>query len=63
MSWILDLKDHCEIAPNAMTLRSSLHRDEATFDHTLAKGGVFCVATYYWGLNAPSLEAGALTVG
>jgi predicted deacetylase len=61
--WILDLKDHYEIAGNAVTPRSSLQRNEATFQQALTKGGVFCAATHYWELDTPSLEAGAPTVG
>ena len=60
--WILDLGNHCEIAGNAVTPLSSLDQNEATFDHALAKGGVFCAATHYWELDTPSLEAGAPTV-
>jgi predicted deacetylase len=61
--WILDLKDHHEIAGNALTPRSSLQRNEAIFEYALAKGGIFCAATHYWELDTPSLEAGAQTVG
>lgn len=61
--WILDLKDHYEIAGNAVTPRSSLERNEAIFDHALTKDGVFCAATHYWELDLPSLESGAPTVG
>jgi hypothetical protein len=61
--WILDLKDHYEIAGNAVTPSSSLQRNEAIFDSALAKGGVFCAATHYWELDTPSLEAGAPMVG
>lgn len=61
--WILDLKDHYEIAGNAVTPSSSLRRNEAAFDQALAKGGVFCAATHYWELDTPSLESGAPTVG
>jgi hypothetical protein len=61
--WILDLKDHYEIAGNAVTPRSSFQRNEATFEQALTQGGVFCAATHYWELDVPSLESGAPTVG
>ena len=38
-------------------------RNEAIFEHTLARGGVFCAATHYWEHTASSVHAGAPTVG
>ncbi len=60
--WVLDLKDHYEIAGNPVTPRSSLQRNEAIFEQALEKEGVFCAATHYWEWDMPSLEAGAPTV-
>ncbi len=61
--WILDLKDHFEIAGNAVTPRSSLQRNESLFEEALIRQGVFCAATHYWELDTPSLESDTLTVG
>jgi hypothetical protein len=61
--WILDLGDHREISGNAVTPSSRLQHNEAIFGSTLMMGGVFCVATHYWEQAAPSLHAGAPSVG
>ena len=61
--WILDLGNHHEIAGNAVTPRSSLQRNEATFDQALANGGIFCAATHYWEWDAPCPEVSVPTVG
>jgi hypothetical protein len=61
--WVLDLGDHREMPGNAVTPVASFQRNEAVFESTLAMGGVFCVATHYWEQAAPSLHAGAPTVG
>lgn len=61
--WVLDLKDHYEIAGNPVTPRSSLQRNEEILEQALAKGGVFCAATHYWELNTPSIKPGVPTVG
>ena len=61
--WILDLKDHYEIAGNAVTPSSSLRRNLAVLETALSMGGVFCAATHYWELDTSSLEAGVTTVG
>jgi hypothetical protein len=61
--WILELGDHREIPGNAVTPASSMQHNQATFDSTLAMGGVFCAATHYWEQGAPSLHAGDPSVG
>lgn len=61
--WILDLGDHREIPGNAVTPAASFQENEARFQTTLAMGGVFCVATHYWEMNAPSVHDGAPRVG
>lgn len=61
--WILDLGDHHEIAGNAVTPSSSLQRNLAVFENALTMGGVFCAATHYWELGAPSRSPGEPTVG
>ena len=61
--WILDLGDHHEVAGRPVTPISSLKRNHAIFDSALALKGVFCLATHYWELNAPSSIPGDPTVG
>jgi hypothetical protein len=40
-----------------------MQHNQATFDSTLAMGGVFCAATHYWEQGAPSRHAGDPSVG
>jgi Uncharacterized protein conserved in bacteria (DUF2334) len=61
--WILDLLDHREIPGNAVTPAASFPYNQAAFQTALAVGGVFCVATHYWEMNAPSVHDGAPPVG
>lgn len=61
--WVLDLGDHREIPGNAVTPAASFQENEARFQTALAMGGVFCVATHYWEMNAPSAHGGAPPVG
>jgi hypothetical protein len=61
--WVLDLGDHREIAGNAVTPLARMQYNEAAFDMALATGGVFCAATHYWELGAPSLHQGSPAVG
>ncbi len=61
--WILDLGDHREILGNPVTPLSRVQRNEAVFESALAMGGVFCAATHYWELDAPSVHLGDPTVG
>jgi hypothetical protein len=60
---VLDLGDHREIAGVPVTPASSLPRAEAAFEAALERGGVFCAATHYWELDAPSLHEDHGTVG
>lgn len=53
--WVLDLGDHREIAGNAVTPVSSPERNAMVFDRALQLDGVFCAATHYWELSAPSV--------
>jgi hypothetical protein len=61
--WILDLGDHREIAGNPITPSSSLRHNETIFEHAMKLGGVFCAATHYWELDAPSMQPDTGTVG
>jgi hypothetical protein len=61
--WVLDLGDHREVAANPVTPLSSLQHNAKVFESTLTIGGVFCAATHYWELKAPSARAGEPTVG
>jgi hypothetical protein len=61
--WVLDLGDHREIPGNAVTPAASFEENQARFHTADALGGVFCVATHYWEMNAPSVHDGAPSVG
>ena len=61
--WVLDLGDHREISGNAVTPSSDPHLNEETFESTRKMGGVFCAATHYWELGAPSIRFGQPNVG
>ena len=61
--WILDLADHREIPGNPVTPAANFEDNQARFHTTLAMGGVFCVATHYWEMNAPSMHDNAPQVG
>jgi len=61
--WILDLGDHREIAGNAVTPAAKFEDNQARFRTALAMGGVFCVATHYWEMSAPSVHDNAPRVG
>ena len=61
--WILDLGDHREISGNAVTPTAMLEDNEARFQAAIGMGGVFCIATHYWEMNAPSVHGNAPRVG
>jgi hypothetical protein len=61
--WVLDLGDHREIAGNPVTPLSTLDSNTKKFDAALRLGGVFCAATHYWELSAPSLSSFEPKVG
>jgi predicted deacetylase len=61
--WTLDLGDHREIPGVSITPASSFHQNETMLKEALAKGAVFCAATHYWELEAPSLHASDCRVG
>jgi hypothetical protein len=61
--WILDLGDHREIQGNAVTPAASFKDNQARFQTALSMGGVFCVATHYWEMDARSMYDGAPSVG
>jgi hypothetical protein len=61
--WILDLGGHREIPGNSVTPAASLKENCAVFHNASRLGGVFCAATHYWELNAPSQRAGDPPVG
>ena len=63
LPWILDLITHREIGGNSVTPSNSLQRNQSAFETALALQGVFCLATHYWELSAPSKHAGDPTVG
>jgi len=61
--WVLELGDHREIAGNAVTPSASLVRNREALDCALKIDGVFCLATHYWELSAPSKNPNDPTVG
>ena len=61
--WTLDLGDHREIPGVAVTPVSSFDQNAAALDSALANGSVFCAATHYWELQAPSRHSEDGTVG
>jgi hypothetical protein len=60
--WVLNLKDHREIAGNAVTPTSNLSENEARYDCAKQNGGVFCASTHYWELNVPCIPSNTGTV-
>jgi hypothetical protein len=61
--WILDLGDHREIAGTPVTPLSRMKTNEMALDRACEVGGVFCAATHYWELEAPSRHSGDPSVG
>lgn len=61
--WILDLRDHREIPGNAVTPAANFEENQARYHTAMAMGGVFCIATHYWEMKAPSVHNGAPPVG
>jgi peptidoglycan/xylan/chitin deacetylase (PgdA/CDA1 family) len=61
--WVLDLGDHKEIAGNAVTPSASFLRNKAAYDAALKINGVFCLATHYWEMSAPSKNPNNPNVG
>ncbi len=61
--WIVDLKDHREIACRPVTPGSSIDQNKASIDQARSVGGVCCLATHYWEMGASSLFAGDPSVG
>ena len=61
--WVLDLGDHREIPGNPVTPAASFEENGARYQTALTIGGVFCVATHYWEMEAPSAHPGAPSVG
>ena len=61
--WVLDLGDHREIPGNPVTPTASFEENQARFQTALAMGGVFCIATHYWEMDAQSVHHGAPSVG
>jgi hypothetical protein len=59
----LDMDGHNEVPGTPITPLSRSETSEAAFDAALAGGGVFCAATHYWELGAPSRHSGEPTVG
>lgn len=52
--WVLDLGDHREIGGNAVTPLAELKANQRALECASDVGGVFCAATHYWELDAPS---------
>ena len=61
--WVLDLGDHREIPGNGVTPAANFEDNQARFHTAHALGGVFCIATHYWEMNAPSVHDNAPRVG
>ena len=61
--WVLDLGDHREIPGNPVTPTASFEENQARFQTALVMGGVFCIATHYWEMDAQSVHNGAPPVG
>jgi len=61
--WVLDLGDHREIPGNAVTPAAKFEDNQARFRAALKMSGVFCLATHYWEMNAPSIHQGGPQVG
>ena len=61
--WVLDLGDHREICANPLTPLSRFQNNERSLEEARAVQGVFCVATHYWELTAPSIHRGDPDVG
>jgi hypothetical protein len=61
--WVLDLKDHREIAGMPVTPLSRMAESEAALQCAMRVNGVFCAATHYWELGSPSLRSGEPSVG
>jgi hypothetical protein len=61
--WVLDLGDHRELPGVCITPASGFHRNATMLDNALARGAVFCAATHYWELEAPSMHAADGSVG
>jgi hypothetical protein len=61
--WILDLGDHREIPGNPVTPAARFAENGARFQTALSMGGVFCVATHYWEMDARSIHDGSPSVG
>jgi peptidoglycan/xylan/chitin deacetylase (PgdA/CDA1 family) len=60
--WVLDLGDHREIPGTPVTPSASFAENRARFQTARAMGGVFCLATHYWEMQAASLHEGAPNV-
>jgi hypothetical protein len=61
--WVLDLGDHREIGASPLTPLSRFKNHERSLEEARAVHGVFCAATHYWELNAPSIHRGDPDVG
>ena len=61
--WVLDLGDHREIPGNPVTPAARFEENTARFQTALRMGGVFCIATHYWEMEAGSEHRGAPSVG
>jgi len=61
--WILDLGDHREIPANPITPAASFAENQLRFQKARSIGGIFCIATHYWEMDAPSVHSGAPRVG
>jgi hypothetical protein len=59
----LDLGDHREIPGVPITPSAKFDANRDSFDCALKVGGVFCLATHYWELDASSSNAGDPGVG
>lgn len=61
--WVLDLGDHREIPGTPFTPVARFADNQALFASAAKLNGMFCAATHYWELGAPSRHRGEPPVG
>jgi len=61
--WVLDVRTHRELPGVAVTPTARFEWSQSLFDQALRMGGVFCLATHYWEMDARSAHDGNPSVG